>query len=163
MPSRAVNYQHTMLWLLHSLSPSTTCDSGTCRFPILRLGGTSSKFKMDTIASVPTSIKNGCFVFSINLKGCIFPDPCPSGIKTLPLICTGQKDSSVQGSVLWLSTTAWFFTWVLMVASTWFHQWGSCLHHYLDNWLIVVNSLPCLLQHSPFIYMKSNLKPKFWA
>ena len=50
--NKAENHQFTPLRLQHFLSPSPTCDSGTCRVPILQLGilessGTSRRSQND--------------------------------------------------------------------------------------------------------------------
>ena len=85
-----------------------------------------TRFKMETVASVLLSVREGDFVASLDMKDAYFQIPIhPSSRK---LLCFG------------LSTAPQVFTRVFAAVSAWGHTHGVRLLRYLDDWLILASS-----------------------
>ena len=88
------------------------------------------------------SRQNTPIIFSMDLKDAYVPIPVHPESWLLSLIQAGKRIHQFKTLRFGLySTTA--FTLLL----TWCHQWGIHLHRYLDDWLVIADTLPCLLKH----------------
>ena len=131
-----------------------------------------TKFKMETVASVMASIREGDLMASIDLKDAYFQIPIhQASRKYLRFVWAGVV---YQFKVLCfgLSTAPQVFTRVFAPVSAWAHSVGIRLRRYLDDWLILAASsqdlqlaLERLLQvcHDLGIvinHKKSDLQPK---
>ena len=105
-----------------------------------------TRFKMETMASVLASIREGDFMASIDLSDAYFQVPVhPASRKFLRVFFKGV---SYQFRVLCfgLATAPQVFTRVFALVSAWAHSRGIRLLRYLDDWLILAESKEKLSQ-----------------
>ena len=121
--------------LLHSSFPGGKGDEGGWR-PVIDLSHLNefvwqTPFKMETVASVLLSVREGDFLASIDLKDVYFQIPVHQSLRKL-LRFLSEGTVSVQGPVLWT-----------VDCPTGLHQ-GVCrgirLLRYLDDWLVLASS-----------------------
>ena len=84
-----------------------------------------TSFKMETVASVLLSVREGDFLASLDLKDAYFQIPIHGSSRKL---CFG------------LSTAPQVFTRVFAAVSAWAHSRGIRLLRYLDDWLVLSSS-----------------------
>ena len=97
-------------------------------------------FKMETAATVLSSVRKGDFMASIDLKDAYFQIPVHRNYrKFLRFVCKGVV---YQFKVLCfgLSTAPQVFTRVFELVSKWAHSQGIRLIRYLDDWLVLADS-----------------------
>ena len=97
-------------------------------------------FKMETVASVLLSVREGDFLASLDLKDAYYQIPIhPSSRKLLRFSSEG---TIYQFSALCfgLSTAPQVFARVFAAVSTWAHSHGIRLLWYLDDWLVLASS-----------------------
>ena len=97
-------------------------------------------FKMETVAFVLLSVREGDFLASLDLKDAYFQIPIhPSSRKLLRLTLEGTV---YQFRVLCfgLSTAPQVFPRVFAAVSAWAHSHGIRLLRYLDDWLVLSSS-----------------------
>ena len=87
-------------------------------------------FKMETVASVLLSVREGDFLASIVLK---------SSRKLLRFLSEGTV-YQLKALCFGLSTAPKVFTKVFAAVSTWAHSHGIRLLQYLDDWLVLASS-----------------------
>ena len=110
-------------------------------------------------------------MFSIDLKESCFHIPIyPTRFSTLPSDSL-QEGPTIQGFCFGLSTAPQVFTRVFFLVLEWTHKRGLYLLRYLDDWLVVAESVPHLLLHHNLLLQlckdlgiviiieKSDLKP----
>ena len=135
---------------------------------------TLTKFRIETVALVLRSIRNGDCMFSIDLKDAYFQIPIhPDSHPYLQFIFKGQV-FQFQILCFGLCMAPQLFTRVISPISEWVHQRGVRLLRYLDNWLIVAESLPPLFHHRSLLlqlyrdlgiainWEKLDLQPSTW-
>ena len=97
-------------------------------------------FKMETIALVLLSVREGDFLASLDLKDAYFQIPIhPSSRKLLRFTSEG-KVYQFRALCFGLSTAPQVFTRVFAAVSAWAHSHGIRLLRYLDDWLILASS-----------------------
>ena len=93
------------------------------------------KFKMDTTKVILSSLRQGNWVFSVDLKDAYFQVPMhPSDKKYLRMEFLGQF-YQFRALPFGISTAPWLFTMIVMVVKELFHRQGLTLFQYLDDWL----------------------------
>ena len=97
-------------------------------------------FKMETVASVLLSAREGDFLASIDLKDAFLQIPVHQSSRKLLRFLSGGGSLSVQGPVFGLSTAPQFFTLVIAAVSAWTHSHEFRLLRYLDDWLALASS-----------------------
>ena len=99
-----------------------------------------TRFKMETIASVLLSVREGDFLASLDLKDEYFQIPIhPSSRKLLRFTSEGTV-YQLRALCFGLSTTPQAFTRAHAAVSAWAHSYGIRLLRYLDDWLILASS-----------------------
>ena len=99
-----------------------------------------TRFKMETVASVLLSVREGDFLASLDLKDPYFKIPIhPSSRKLLRFTSEG-KVYQFLALCFGLSTAPQVFTRVFAVVSAWAHSYGIRLLRYLDDWLVLSSS-----------------------
>ena len=99
-----------------------------------------TRFKMETVASVLLSVREGDFLASLDLKDAYFQIPIhPSSRKLLRFTSEGTV-YQFRALCFGLSTAPQVFTRVFAVVSAWSHSHGIRLLRYLDDWLILASS-----------------------
>ena len=73
---------------------------------------------------------------------CLLPDSYPSRIKTFPAVSLEKWIFHFKVLCFRLSTAHQVFTMVFKLVSTWAYQQDICLLYYLDDWLVMVDSVP---------------------
>ena len=97
-------------------------------------------FKMETVASVLLSVREGDFLASLDLKDAYFQIPIhPSSRKLLRFTSEGTV-YQFQALCFGLSTAPQVFTRVFAAVSAWAHSNGIRLFRYLDDWLVLSSS-----------------------
>ena len=97
-------------------------------------------FKMETVASVLLSVREGDFLASIYLKDAYFQIPVhQSSRKQLRFLSEGTV-YQFRALCFRLSTAPQVFTKVFAAVSAWVHSHGIRLLRYLDDWLILASS-----------------------
>ena len=128
-------------WLLQSSFPG---GEGGWR-PVIDLShlnesGHLTQFKMETVASVLLSVREGDFLASLDLKDAYFQIPIhPSSRKLLRFMSEG-KVYQFRALCFGLSTAPQVFTRVFATMSAWAHSHGIRLLRYLDDWFILTSS-----------------------
>ena len=98
-------------------------------------------FKMETVASVITTIRAGDFMASIDLQDAYFQIPVhPASRKFLRFMFEGEV-LQFRCLCFGLATAPQVFTRVFQLVSEWAHRRGIRLLRYLDDWLIIAASL----------------------
>ena len=101
-----------------------------------------TRFKMETVASVLLSVREGDFLASLELKDAYFQVPIhPSSRKLLRFTSEGTV-YQFRALCFGLSTAPQVFTRVFAAVSAWAHSHGIRLLQYLDDWLILASSEP---------------------
>ena len=99
-----------------------------------------TRFKMETVASVLLSVREGDFLASLDLKDAYFQIPIhPSSRKLLRFTLEGTI-YQFRALCFGLSTAPQVFTRVFTVVSAWAHSHGIRLLRYLDDWLVLSSS-----------------------
>ena len=99
-----------------------------------------SRFKMETVASVLLSVREGDFLVSLYLKDAYFQIPIhPSSRKLLRFTSEGTA-YQFRALCFGLSTAPQVFTRVFAAVSAWAHSHGIRLLRYLDDWLVLSSS-----------------------
>ena len=99
-----------------------------------------TRFKMETVASVLLSVREGDFIASQDLKDAYFQIPIhPSSWKLLRFTSEGTV-YQFRALCFGLSTAPQVFTRVFAAVSVWAHSHGIRLLRYLDDWLILASS-----------------------
>ena len=99
-----------------------------------------TRFKMETVASVLLSVREGDFLASLDLKDSCFQIPIhPSSRKLLRFTLEGTV-YQFRALCFGLSTAPQVFTRVFAAVSAWAHSHGIRLLRYLDDWLILSSS-----------------------
>ena len=97
-------------------------------------------FKMETVASVLLSVREGDFLASLDLKDAYFQIPIhPSSRKLLRFTSEGTV-YQFRALCFGLSTAPQVFTRVFAAVSAWAHTRGIRLLRYLDDWLVLSSS-----------------------
>ena len=99
-----------------------------------------TKFKMETIASVLASIREGDFMASLDLKDAYFQVPIHQASRRYLRFVWGGVVHQFKALCFGLSTAPQVFTRVFATVSAWAHTAGIRLRRYLDDWLIVAES-----------------------
>ena len=97
-----------------------------------------TSFKMETVASVLLSVREGDFLASLDLKDAYFQIH-RSSRKLLRFMSKGTV-YQFQALCFGLSTAPQVFTRVFAVVSAWAHSYGIRLLRYLDDWLVLSSS-----------------------
>ena len=99
-----------------------------------------TRFKMETVASVLLSVREGDFLASLDLKDAYFQIPIyPFSRKLLSFTSEGTV-YQFRALCFGLSTAPQVFTRVFAALSAWAHSHGIRLLRYLDGWLILASS-----------------------
>ena len=99
-----------------------------------------TKFKMETVASVMASIREGDFLASIDLKDAYFQIPIHQDSRKYLRFVVGGVVYQFKVLCFGLSTAPQVFTRVFAPISAWAHSHGIRLLRYLDDWLILASS-----------------------
>ena len=97
-------------------------------------------FKMETVASVLLSVREGDFLASLDLKDAYFQIPIHRSSRKLLRFTSEGTVYQFQALCFGLSTAPQVFTRVFAVVSAWAHCHGIRLFRYLDNWLVLSSS-----------------------
>ena len=97
-------------------------------------------FKMETVASVLLSVREGDFLASINLKDVYFQIPVHQSSRKLLRILSEGAVYQFNALCFGLSTAPLVFTKVFVTVSAWAHSQGIRLLRYLDDWLVLASS-----------------------
>ena len=97
-------------------------------------------FKMETVASVLLSIREGDFLASLDLKDAYFQIPIHQSSRKLLRFTSEGTVYQFRALCFGLSTAPQVFTRVFAAVSAWSHTHGIRLLRYLDGWLIFASS-----------------------
>ena len=98
-----------------------------------------TRFKMETVASVLLSVREGDFLASLDLKDAYFQIPIhPSSRKLLRFTSEGTV-YQFRALCFGLSTAPQVFTRVFAAVSAWSHTHGIRLLRYLNDWLVLAS------------------------
>ena len=97
-------------------------------------------FKMETVASVLLSVREGDFLASLDLKDAYFQIPIHRSSRKLLRFTSEGTVYQFQALCFGLSTAPQVFTRVFAVVSAWAHSHGIRLLRYLDDWLVFSSS-----------------------
>ena len=97
-------------------------------------------FKMETVASVLLSVREGDFLASLDLKDAYFQIPVHRSSRKLLRFTSEGMVYQFQALCFGLSTAPHVFTRVFAVVSAWAHSHGIRLLRYLDDWLVLSSS-----------------------
>ena len=112
----------------------------------LKLSLFKSPFKMETLKSVPLSVRRGDWMMSLDLKDACLQVPVhPDSHKFLRFIALGQV-FQFKALCFSLSMAPQVFTWVMAPVSAFLHRSGIRIHRYFDNWLLQASSRDLVLQ-----------------
>ena len=129
-------------------------------------------FRMETVASVLSSIRGGDFLASIDLKDAYFQIPVHRSSRKFLRFLSGGVVYQFKVLCFGLSTAPQVFTRVFGPISAWAHAHGIRLLRYLDDWLILASSEVELRRHVSMLISlcndlgiivneeKSDLEPK---
>ena len=93
-------------------------------------------FKMETVASVLLSVREGDFLASLDLKDAYFQIPIHRSSRKLLRFTSDGTVYQFQAQCFGLSTAPQVFARVFAVVSAWAHSRGIRLLRYLDDWLV---------------------------
>ena len=97
-------------------------------------------FKMETVASVLLSVREGDFLASLDLKDAYFQIPIHRSSRKLLRFTSEGTVYQFRALCFGLSTAPQVFTRVFAVVSAWVHSYGIRLLRYLDDWLVLCSS-----------------------
>ena len=97
-------------------------------------------FKMETVASVLLSVKEGDFLASLDLKDAYFQIPIHGSSRKLLRLMSEGTVYQFKALCFGLSTAPQVFTRVFAAVSAWAHARGIRLLRYLDDWLVLSSS-----------------------
>ena len=97
-------------------------------------------FKMETIASVVLSVREGDFLASIDLKDAYFQIPVHQSSRKLLWFLLEGTVFQFKALCFGLLTAPQVFTKVFAAVSVWEHSHGIHLLQYLDDWLVLTSS-----------------------
>ena len=99
-----------------------------------------TSFKMETVASVLLSVREGDFLASLDLKDAYFQIPIHGSSRKLLRFMSEGTVYQFKALCFGLSTAPQVFTRVFAAVSAWAHSRGIRLLHYLDDWLVLSSS-----------------------
>ena len=94
-------------------------------------------FKMETVASVLLSVREGDFLASLDLKDAYFQIPIHGSSRKLLRFMSEGTVYQFKALCFGLSTAPQVFTRVFAAVSAWAHSRGIRLLRYLDDWLVL--------------------------
>ena len=97
-------------------------------------------FKMETVASVLLSVREGDFLASLDLKDAYFQIPIHGSSRKLLRFMLEGTVYQFRALCFGLSTAPQVFTRVFVAVSAWAHSHGIRLLRYLDGWLVLSSS-----------------------
>ena len=97
-------------------------------------------FKMETVASVLLSVREGDFLASLDLKDSYFQIPIHGSSRKLLRFMSEGTVYQFKALCFGLSTAPQVFTRVFAAVSAWAHSRGIRLLRYLDDWLVLSSS-----------------------
>ena len=97
-------------------------------------------FKMETVASVLLSVREGDFLASLDLKDAYFQIPIHGSSRKLLRFMSEGTVYQFKALCFGLSTAPQVFTRVFAAVSAWAHARGIRLVRYLDDWLVLSSS-----------------------
>ena len=97
-------------------------------------------FKVEIVASVLLSVREGDFLASLDLKDAYFQIPIHRSLRKLLRFTSEGTVYQFQTLCFELSTAPQVFTRVFAVVSAWAHTHVIRLLRYLDDWLIISSS-----------------------
>ena len=97
-------------------------------------------FKMETVASVLLSVREGDFLASLDLKDAYFQIPIHGSSRKLLRFMSEGTVYQFNALCFGLSTAPQVFTRVFAAVSAWAHARGIRLLRYLDDWLVLSSS-----------------------
>ena len=97
-------------------------------------------FKMETVASVLLSVREGDFLASLDLKDAYFQIPIHGSSRKLLRFMSEGTVYQFKALCFGLSTAPQVFTRVFAAVSAWAHARGIQLLRYLDDWLVLSSS-----------------------
>ena len=96
--------------------------------------------KIETVASVLLSIREGDFLASIDLKEAYFQIPIHQSSRKLLWFLSEGTVYQFKALCFGLLTAPLVFTKVFAAVSAWAHSHGIRLLRYLDDWLVLASS-----------------------
>ena len=99
-----------------------------------------TSFKMETVAAVLLSVREGDFLASLDLKDSYFQIPIHRSSRKLLRFTSEGTVYQSRALCFGLSTAPQVFTRVFAVVSAWAHSHGIRLLRYLDDWLVLSSS-----------------------
>ena len=99
-----------------------------------------TRFKIETVASVLLSVREGDFLASLDLKDAYFQIPIHRSSRKLLRFTSEGTIYQFRALCFGLSTAPQVFTRVFTAVSAWAHSHGIRLLRYLDDWLILASS-----------------------
>ena len=106
-----------------------------------------TQFRMETVASVLSSVRGGDFLASIDLRDAYFQIPIHRSSRKWLRFLSGGVVYQFKALCFGLSTAPQVFTKVFAPISVWAHSHGIRLLRYLDDWLILASSEDEIRQH----------------
>ena len=97
-------------------------------------------FKMETVASVLLSVREGDFLASLDLKDAYFQIPIHGSSRKLLRFMSEGTVYQFKALCFGLSSAPQVFTRVFAAVSAWAHSRGIRLLRYLDDWLVLSSS-----------------------
>ena len=97
-------------------------------------------FKMETVASVLLSVREGDFLASLDLKDAYFQIPIHGSLRKLLRFMSEGTVYQFKALCFDLSTAPQVFARVFATVSAWAHARGIRLLRYLDDWLVLSSS-----------------------
>ena len=97
-------------------------------------------FKMETVALVLLSVREGDFLASLDLKDAYFQIPIHGSSRKLLRFMSEGTVCQFKALCFGLSTAPQVFTRVFAAVSAWAHARGIRLLRYLDDWLVLSSS-----------------------
>ena len=99
-----------------------------------------TSFKMETVASVLLSVREGDFLASLDLKDSYFQIPIHGSSRKLLRFMSEGTVYQFRALCFGLLTAPQVFTRVFAAVSAWAHSRGIRLLRYLDDWLVLSSS-----------------------
>ena len=99
-----------------------------------------TRFKMETVASVLLSVREGDFLASLDLKDVYFQIPVHPSLRKLLRFTSEGTVYQFRALCFGLSTAPQVYTRVFAAVSAWAHSHGIRLLRYLDDWLVLASS-----------------------